>query len=164
MRRLRCLFRHHLCQPESSGGTGGCVRDVVLTCGRSPVLREGSKIRAPVGAVATSVGPVATCPSMVVVMARECWRLLKIWLLRGTEAEVRPFGAGDASCGRAAGVPAGPPRLALPPYLSETAPGPGRFTNVAVCPRRSHHLMAPRDMNRPARAQPLLAARTVRNS
>jgi hypothetical protein len=34
-------------------------------------------------------------------------------------------------------VPAGPPRLALPPYLSETAPEPGRFTSVAVCPRRS---------------------------
>ena len=39
--------------------------------------------------------------------------------------------------GLQAGVPAGPPRLALPPYLSVTAPKPGRFTSVAVCPRRS---------------------------
>jgi hypothetical protein len=78
MRRLRCLFRHHLWQRSHPGGTGGCVRDVVLTCRRSPVLREVSKIRAPVGAVATSVGPVATSPSVVVVMASECSRLPKI--------------------------------------------------------------------------------------
>jgi hypothetical protein len=36
------------------------------------------------------------------------------------------------------------PRLALPPpYLSETAPEPGRFTSVADCPRRSCNSLWP---------------------
>jgi hypothetical protein len=75
-----------------TGGIGGCVRDVVPTCRRSLMLREGSKIRALVGAVATAAGPVATAAGRVatwawvvvaVVMARECWRLPEIWFLKG---------------------------------------------------------------------------------
>ena len=84
MRRLRCLFRHHLWQPESNGGTGMCVRDVVPTCPRSPMLKGGSKIRATVREVATSAGAhhLATSAWVVAVMARERWRLPKSWLLR----------------------------------------------------------------------------------
>jgi hypothetical protein len=40
-------------------------------------------------------------------------------------------------------------RLALPPYLSEPAPEPGRFTSVAVCLRRLRSAPPQRDM-RPA--------------
>jgi hypothetical protein len=54
------------------------------------MLREGSKIRAPEGAVATAAGPVATAAGrvatwawVVVVMARECWRHPRIWVLKG---------------------------------------------------------------------------------
>ena len=49
------------------------------------------------------------------------------------------------------GSAAGPCGWRSRPYLSETAPEPGRFTSVAVCLRRSPHQGPPSDMNRPAR-------------
>jgi hypothetical protein len=83
MRRLRCSFATICGNRSQTGGTGICVRDVVPTCPRSLMLREGSKIRAPVGAVAPSAGAhLATSAWVVAVMAPECWRLPKIWVLR----------------------------------------------------------------------------------
>ena len=49
------------------------------------------------------------------------------------------------------------PRLALPPYLSETAPEPGRFTSVAVCPRWPPHHIPP-GINEPAGAGSFVGA------
>jgi hypothetical protein len=60
MRRLRCLFRRHLWQPESSGNRWVCSR-----CGAhvstitDAQRRFEKKVRAPVGPVASP--PVATC-------------------------------------------------------------------------------------------------------